>query len=268
MLHKQILTELDHPQVTIDHGKIIREKVFLRKLYEDFYHFFKKTCSRVPPGLCIELGSGGGILKEIVPQIYTSDILQIPQIDLCFSATALPFQAESLSALFLFNVLHHIKDPSLFFHEAQKCLALHGKIVMIEPANTPFAWFIYNYFHHEPFNPKGGWIIEEGGPLSGANGALPWILFQRDRKKFQKEFPLLKIEPLQYHTPLRYLLSGGFSLPQLFPSSLYPAIHAFEVGISPLNKFIGLFMTIELTKIKEKPRFTFSKTFLFKKPQF
>ena len=37
---------------------------------------------------------------------------------------------------------------------------------------------IYGALHHEPFRPDAAdWKISGKGPLSAANGALPWILF-------------------------------------------------------------------------------------------
>lgn len=257
MKTKTIQTDLDNPQVTVDHGKVIKEKYFLNQTYQDFYGYFKDASKQVPPGPMIELGSGGGILKEMLPEVLTSDILFLPKIvDLCFSAEQLPFADNSVSALFLFNVLHHIKDPIPFFEEAQRCLQPGGKVVMVEPANTFFGNFIYRNFHHEPFEPKDGWEIKEGGPLSGANGALPWIIFIRDRKRFQKEYPQLKIEPISFHTPFRYLFSGGFSHPQLLPSFLYKPLRLFEAGLSPLNSCLALFMTISLTKLASHPKST------------
>ncbi|MBK8443443.1 MAG: hypothetical protein IPL35_08515 [Sphingobacteriales bacterium] len=52
---------------------------------------------------------------------------------------------------------------------------------MSEPANTAWGRFFYQNFHHEPFQPEAAsWEIPSTGPLSGANGALPWIIFKRD----------------------------------------------------------------------------------------
>ena len=59
---------------------------------------------------------------------------------------------------------------------------------MIEPWNNPWAKWVYQNLHHEPFDPNAGWTLPASGPLSGANGALPWILFERDRKKFEQHF--------------------------------------------------------------------------------
>ncbi|MEK7484369.1 MAG: class I SAM-dependent methyltransferase [Planctomycetota bacterium] len=245
---KPLLSELDRPEVTIEHRTIIQRKPFLRNTYLDFYQFFKEASTRLPPGLMFELGSGGGILKEVFPEVFTSDILVLPMVDICFSAEEMPFASHSISALFLFNVLHHIKKVEIFFDEASRCLKKGGKIVMIEPANTFLSYWIYRYFHHEPFRPEGNWEIPEGGPLSGANGALPWIVFVRDKKQFQQRFPDLKIERIILHTPFRYLIGGGFSLPQLLPSFLYSSVRSLEAALEPLNPWIGLFMTIEVTR--------------------
>ena len=55
---------LDSPERTIAHKKIIQDKYFLRKLYEEWYTIFTDTISKLPEGKMIELGSGGGIFKR------------------------------------------------------------------------------------------------------------------------------------------------------------------------------------------------------------
>jgi hypothetical protein len=85
---------------------------------------------------------------------------------------------------------------------------------MIEPGNTVWRRFVYQNFHHETFDPKVGWVFESKGPLSTANGAIPWIVFHRDRAMFLEQYPDFKIIKTQFHTPFRYLLSGGFTLRQ------------------------------------------------------
>lgn len=56
------------------------------------------------------------------------------------------------------------------------------------------------------------------GALSGANVAIIWIIFERDRYLFEQEFPESQIFDISLHTPLSYLLSGGLSVRQLAPS--------------------------------------------------
>jgi hypothetical protein len=122
---------------------------------------------------------------------------------------------------------------------------------MIEPANTCWSRFIYKNFHHELFNTQATWESAGNGqgPVSQGNGALPWIIFSRDRQIFEKEFPTLKIGRIRNHTPLRYLLSGGLTLRQLVPSFAYPVIKAIEYILLPASNLLGMFQTIELEKV-------------------
>lgn len=240
--------DLDDPATTLLHAKIIRKKPFLGKVYIDFYKQFKKTIPDYEKKFLVELGSGGGFIKEVIPNVITSDTLELPNVDKIFSVFDMPFEQGGVDAFFMLDVLHHITNPRAFFKEALRRLKAGGKIVMIEPANTLWSRVIYRNFHHELFDMQAQWELEEIGPLSHGNGALAWIIFTRDRKIFEEEFPSLKIVSMHNHTPLRYLLSGGLTLRQLVPSFTYPAVKAVEYLLSPLNKLLGMFQTIELQK--------------------
>ena len=240
---------LDDPATTLLHAEIIRQKPFLRKLYIDFYRQFEKAMPDTKNRVLVELGSGGGFIKEIIGNVITSDILELPNVDKLFSATEMPFEKASVDAFFMIDVLHHITDSRAFFREALRCLKAFGKIVMIEPANTLWARFIYRNFHHELFDTQAKWELENIGPLSQGNGAIPWIIFSRDREIFESEFPSLGIVAMHNHTPLRYLVSGGFTLRQPVPSFAYPIVKAIEYALSPVNDWLGMFQTIELEKI-------------------
>jgi SAM-dependent methyltransferase len=82
-------------------------------------------------------------LKEIYPSVITSDIMPLSVCDMQFSAHEMPFENNSLKAIFMLNVLHHIPDNEQFLQEAQRTLQKGGFIYMIEPANTFFSRFIY-----------------------------------------------------------------------------------------------------------------------------
>ena len=150
----------------------------------------------------------------------------------------------------MIDVLHHVSDAAAFFKEVTRCLKPGGKVVMIEPANTPWSRFIHRNFHHERFDTTAGWALAGAGPFSGANLALAWIIFYRDRQKFEREFPALKITGLENHTPLRYLVSGGLSFRQLLPSFTYNAVKGLENLLKPLNGRLGMFLTVRLEKEK------------------
>ena len=245
------IKDFDDRATTLLHAEIIQRKPFLRKLYIDFYEQLEKVVSDPEEKVLVELGSGAGFFKEVISNVITSDILELPNVDKVFSALEMPFEKASVDVFFMFDVLHHIADPRAFFREALRCLKIGGKIVMIEPANTLWSRFIYRNFHHELFDTKAKWELGSGkaGPLSYGNGALAWIIFSRDRRIFEDEFPSLRIIRMRNHTPLRYLLSGGLTLRQLVPSFTYPAIKAIEYALSPVNNLLGMFQTIELEKV-------------------
>lgn len=242
--------DLDNPATTDHlHRAILARKPFLRRLYLEYYRKFRQSLPATSSHpVLVELGSGGGFLKEVVPGAITSDVMPLSGLDLRLSGTALPFRSASVHAFFLLDTFHHIPMAAEFLAEAERCLKPGGRLVMMEPANTWWGRYIFMNHHHEPFNPEGGWTFESTGPLTSANGALPWIVFSRDRARFHREFPRLRLRRFRAHTPIRYLLSGGFSLRQLVPSSTFALMTLLEGLLAPLFPWIGMFYWIEIEK--------------------
>lgn len=244
-----IAFDLDDPRTTLAHRDIILHKPFLKRLYHDWYQLFLKTSHEINGGKYLEIGSGGGFLKDIFPEVITSDILELPHVDQVFSAEKIPFNHEELATIMMLNVFHHIPNPHLFLKEAERTLIRGGKLIMIEPANSMLSRFIYKRFHHEPFDEKGGRQIQAGNPLSHSNQALPFIYFERDLDLFKKEYPALKINSVKYHSPISYIISGGVSRSAMLPYFMYSLVQFKEWLLSPFSKQLGLFCTIEVEKI-------------------
>jgi SAM-dependent methyltransferase len=241
--------DLDSSETTLQHRKIILRKSFLKNLYIYWYRLLLEKVPENEASEILEIGSGGGFIKTLNSKIITSDILDNVDCDLTFSAECLPFADYSLDAILMIDVLHHLPDCKKFFSEACRTLKKGGRIVMIEPANTILSGFIYKHFHHENFNPDAKeWSFPTSGPLSGANGALPWIIFKRDYTTFKQLFPDLSCESIVFHTPFAYLVSGGLSYKSLLPGWLFGIFKIFETIISPLNKWISMFQTITVCK--------------------
>jgi len=132
-------------------------------------------------GAVVELGSGGSYLKELEPTVITSDV-SAGIAEQVIDARSLPFADQSIRALLLTHVFHHIPDVDAFFREAQRTLVPGGVISMIEVAHTPFAKFFFRNFHHEPYDDtRGDWRFEQGDSMMDSNQALSWIVFVRDR---------------------------------------------------------------------------------------
>ena len=239
--------ELDSPKTLVSHSLSIRRKPILRDFYLECYAFFKEESRHLPPGMKLELGSGGGFYRTLEKDLTTSDVIPGSDIDLCTLAESLPVKSGSIAAIYMLNVLHHVKDVGSFFNEAVRCLVPGGRVLLVEPANTTISRLIYRNFHHEPFEPaQYGWTLPPGGRLSGANGALPWIVFHRDRAEFQRRFPSLAVMRYRDFGPLRYLLSGGHTLPQLVPSFASCAITVSERLLAPIHPLCGMFTQIIL----------------------
>jgi SAM-dependent methyltransferase len=240
---------LDSPERTLYHRELILRKKFLRKLYEQWYGEFLLEIENLPNDTMIELGSGGGFLKELVPGMICSDVLELPTNDLTFSALDMPFENNSVGGIFMVDTMHHIPDIEKFLEEVSRVLVKNGKMILIEPANSWWGRLIYKNFHHEPFNPAGDWTIPASGPLSGANGALPWIVFERDNSIFRMKFPNLKIETIQYRNPLLYLVSGGVSFRQLLPDFMFPMMNKIDHILPKLSKQMSMFQLIKITNV-------------------
>jgi len=248
-LKYKIPYDLDSSERTIFHQQIISEKSFLKKIYIEWYREFIKSYPTLPEGKILELGSGGGFLKELLPSVICSDVLSLPTNDMTFSALDMPFSENEISGIFMVDTFHHIPDSEKFLYEVSRVLKKDGQMIMIEPANSNWGRFIYKNFHHEPFIPTGNWFIPDKGPLSGANGALPWIVFERDKAKFNNLFPCFEVISIKYHTPLRYLISGGVSNKQLMPSFLYSPFTILDKILSSVSKQISMFVTVKIKKV-------------------
>jgi len=244
----QFKNDLTSPERTHEHREIILKKKFLRKLYEEWYLMFDEISKDIPKGKFIEIGSGGGFIKEYLPEVITSDITPFPWTDETYSALEIPYEDSEVSAIFMIDTFHHIPDSKIFLQEVNRVLKSKGRIIMVEPANSKWGSFIYKNFHHEPFDGTGDWTIPERGPLTGANGALPWIVFERDKDLFSKLFPHLNIKSIQYHTPFRYLLSGGVSYKGILPGFSFPLFRLIDKLFAGFSKDLSMFFTIEIEK--------------------
>lgn len=240
--------DIDSPETTALRREIIESKPFLKAIYEDWYAAIATELKSVPSTHpVLELGSGAGFLAERVPHLITSEIFHLQGMHLMLDAQQLPFGPATLNGIVMTNVLHHIPDPALLFAEAQRCIVPGGKIVIIEPWLTAWSRFVYNHLHHEPVDESNTtWKIDGDGPLSTANTALPWILFQRDRQAFAQRFPTLKIQEVRPIMPFRYLVSGGISMRNLMPRWSYPLWRGLEAALSPLRSGLGMFAKIVL----------------------
>lgn len=252
--------DLDSPGVTGLHRRIITTNPYLYHWYKNQYIKYQQMISGQQHGVHIELGAGGGFIKDVLPFVTTSSLLRDDVkngfADMQLDAEKLALGDVSVDSFFLLDTFHHIKHPSLFLAEARRCLKKNGRLLMIEPANTLFSRFIYKSFHHESFDETAvSWDSAAEGHLSGANGALGYIVFERDSARFRTQFPDLTLTAVRKHTFLAYIMSGGLSYEPLFPPAgcvadcIIKATDTLESVCTPLMGVFGTYMDISIQKI-------------------
>lgn len=240
--------DLDDPRTTELRRGILQQKPALRRIYEDWY---TRLAAAVPggAGAVLELGSGAGFCKEYIPGLITSDVFECPGVDRVVDAQHMAFDSGSLRAIVMIDVLHHVPQVRRFFAEAARCIRPGGTVAMIEPWITSWSRFVYGNLHHEPFAPEAAaWEFPSTGPLSGANGALPWIVFQRDRARFEREFPAWRVQLVEPMMPIRYLLSGGMSVRSLVPAWTFGFWRRAERVFRPWMGHLAMFALVVLSR--------------------
>lgn len=243
--------DLDDPATTELRKQIILSKPFLKAIYDEWYTILVRGLPS-GEGHVLELGSGAGYMARFLPELITSEVFYCSGVRLVADGRRLPFAEGSLRGILMTNVLHHIPNVREFFREALRCLRPGGKILMIEPWVTPWSRFVYTHFHHEPFDPEApDWSFAADGPLSSANGALPWIIFDRDREKFRAEFPGLVVERVCPLMPFRYLVSGGVAMRSLMPGFTHSMWASLERALDAQMSRLGMFAAVSVVKSEE-----------------
>ncbi|MFI5142665.1 MAG: class I SAM-dependent methyltransferase [Thermoanaerobaculales bacterium] len=239
---------LDDPTTTRLRRQILAEKMFLRRIYQEWYEQIEAL---LPPGdaSVLELGAGASFLNEYMAGTLTSDIIWLPGLDLVADASELPFAPGSLRGIAMTNVFHHLSKPASFLREAARCVVRGGALVMIEPWVSRWSRFVYRRLHHEPFEPEAPeWGFSTSGPLSGANGAQPWIVFARDYSRFVETYPEWHLDHVDVGMPFRYLLSGGMAGRALVPAWTFGMWRAAERALSRYKSALAMFASIRLVR--------------------
>jgi SAM-dependent methyltransferase len=208
----------------------------LRCCYADWYRKISEKLPDKALGPWVELGSGPGFSRDFIPGLMLTDIVKAPWHDRAASAESLPFADDSVGALVLLDVLHHLAAPARFFAEATRVLRPGGRVVLCEPYIGPLSYVPYRFFHEEavdlsvdPFGGQAREPMDRAKDPFASNQATPTLAFSRDRgRAFSRLFPSLAILSIEHLSGLSYAATGGFSRRPLLPLPLWKAMHAFE----------------------------------------
>lgn len=226
--------------------KVLVKKPVLRMAIEDMYRNILKTerdLIHSESGIRLEIGAGASILKTLDSSFMISDIKKSEFVDLSVDACKTTFPENSIQTLVGINCFHHFSQPQDFLNEANRILKPGGILFLVEPYESVLGKIIYKYlFYSETFDMnQTTWETEGRGPMIGANQALSFIVFKRDRVIFERLFPELEIIDQQVvRNYFRYLLSGGFNFKQLLPNLFFHFLKLVEERIGSLAPVFGL----------------------------
>lgn len=245
--------DFDDPQAIRLRHRILKSNPLLRAHYEKWYREFLKPCQETKNlgGDVIEIGCGPSFLDEMIPEVIKTDCVPNPFAGKIVDGMNMDFRDESLRAIFLVEVLHHMSHPGRFLAQAQRCLKPGGRLVMLEPNHDNFFMpaMLKCLNHYEYFDDTAeDWVNTCDNRFTNANLSLPWIIFFRDQERFRREFPRLRLRSVSYNTFLSYYVSGGMMFRPFLPKFSVPLVNAFEKACAPLMRFVGSVMVLDIEK--------------------
>jgi SAM-dependent methyltransferase len=217
------------------HRTIWAARPELRSVYEEFFqHLLDAVGERVP---VVELGAGPGFFKEYRPSLIATDVISTRWVDFVCDACVLPFESESVGALVMLDVLHHLPHPLNFMVEAARVLRPAGVVAMIEPWITPASYLLYRYLHHEdctlridirsPFETTGKNAFD-------GNATIPYNLV---RYYSRTSAPPLRLARMKPFLGLGYLASFGFKRTRPLSPRFISFARASEKVAGPIGRW-------------------------------
>lgn len=235
------------------HARMLARKRMLREVFQEFHHLFDRLDKQwlAGQGSRIELGAGVAPMKDSYPDVISTDVVPGPNLDRVLNAQEMDLPERSVRVFFGQNCFHHFPDPDAFFRELERVLVPGGGAILLEPYHGPAASFLFKrLFHTEGFDMQApDWQTPVTGPMNGANQALSYVVFVRDRAEFRRRHPQLEIvhrAPVGNY--MKYLLSGGLNFRQLLPDFMSPVVGMAQWVLSPVRRWLGLHHVIVIRK--------------------
>ena len=201
-------------------------KPLLRRIYRKFHQAIGEVALPADAGITVELGSGIGNIKEVLPHCLRTDLFANPWLDQTENAYSLSFKDKSVANIILFDVFHHLQYPGTAFAEFKRVLIPGGRVIIFDPCMSLLGLLVYGALHHEPIALRDQieWIAPEGWSRQeeryyAAQGNAYRAFFLGQATKALPDWELVHKRRL---SAISYVASGGYSKPQLYPDALYP----------------------------------------------
>ena len=216
-----------------------QRKPVLQRAYRDFHHRIAAHVDSSIAGKIVELGSGIGNIRDVIPGCLRTDLFPNPWIDQVENAYALSFRDGECSHLILFDVFHHLRHPRTALQECRRVLGPRGRVILFEPYVSVAGRLVYGPLHHEPIafgdamTPDApAAFVPDRDPYYAAQGNATRVFWKGDYPEILDGWDLIARERIGAWP---YALTGGYSKPQLYPASFYGVISAIDrvAGLVP-----------------------------------
>ncbi|RIK31466.1 MAG: methyltransferase type 11 [Anaerolineae bacterium] len=242
-----------HQDLINKNHELWNRKPILQVAYRDLYRLAAGQLSELPNPRIVELGSGMGHIREVIPQCITTELFPFPWIDRIENAYKLSFEDESISDLISTDVFHHLKYPGAALTEFHRVLRPGGRVILLEPCMSLLGLIVYGLLHVEPIaiTKRIEWLA----PADWSPENLDYYAAQGNAtrifvgKKFRPQLAAWKSIKTIRLSALTYAASGGYSGPQLYPTGMYSVVRSFE---KVLNLFPLLFATRLLVVLEKQ----------------
>jgi SAM-dependent methyltransferase len=227
-------------------------KQLLQLVYHDLYRMIADNLSGLPDPKIVELGSGLGNIQMVLPDCLRTDLFPYPWIDQIENAYKLSFEDESLSDLILSDVFHHLKYPGTALRELHRVLRKGGRVILLEPCISALGLLVYGVLHVESIaitRPIHWFAPTDWSPENidyyAAQGNASRIFLGRKFRSRLRDWQTIKAIRL---SAISYAASGGYSKPQLYPTSALPLMKKLERILDPLPALFATRLIVILQK--------------------
>jgi hypothetical protein len=133
----------------------------------------------------------------------------------------------------------------VFFREAARVLRPGGRAVMVEPAITWGSTLFYRLLHYEPVRTSAD-VLMDGRPDPrrdpyASNQAIPTLIATRDKDRFHRLFPTLRMASVEWFAFAAYPLSGGFKPWSLISEGMARRMLRIERALEPVLGHLAAF---------------------------
>jgi SAM-dependent methyltransferase len=244
-------------QDIVEHQRQIEEnlryweaKPVLREIYRDFHRLLARYLSEVP-GETVEIGSGIGNIKEVIPHCVRTDIFPNPWNDRQENIYRLSMADSSVANLILFDVFHHLEHPLDALDECRRVLHAGGRLLVFDHAMSVAGFLLSKFVHHERAGFLKSYSLRADGasrldaPRYYADHANAHRIFeQRFEELLQPVWRRVAVVRLP---AIKWLLSGGYRGPSMVTAGNKQTLDRLERMTScfPLAFALRLLVVLE-----------------------